>query len=250
MLNTIDPTSTNAWQKLAGYYNRFKGQSVRKLFEEDSQRAATFSIETPFGIFDFAKNSISGELLHLMDDLFSEMKLDQAIDDQFNGQKINQTENRAVLHTALRNRSGKPVVTDGRDVMPDILEVLQRMERFTDSVRSGNWKGFTGKRIKSVVNIGIGGSDLGPKMACEALRPFGHPELDVHFVSNVDGNDLRDNLKNLDPEETLFIIVSKTFTTQETMTNAQSARELVFEVRLMLKTFQGTSLQSPPTRKK
>ncbi len=197
---------------------------MRDLFAQEPGRFSHFSIHQGDILFDYSKNRVTQETIRLLCDLARQAGLNQAIESMFNGAKINNTENRAVLHTALRNRSNQPVLVDGLDVMPEINQVLAHMREFSDSVRAGDWKGYTGKRITDVVNIGIGGSDLGPKMVCEALKPYSSAALRVHFVSNVDSSDLVETLKDLDAETVLFLVASKTFTTQETMANANSAR--------------------------
>ena len=197
---------------------------LRDLFARDPSRARRFSLEVGDLYLDYSKNLVTPQTLRLLLRLARSAGLSRAIRDMFAGRKINVTENRAVLHVALRNRSNTPIVVDGRDVMPGVNDVLRRMRAFSRSVRSGAWKGFTGRRIRAVVNIGIGGSDLGPAMAYEALRPFTDRSLVVRFVSNVDATHFAEATRDLDPEETLFIVASKTFTTQETMTNAQTAR--------------------------
>ena len=175
-------------------------------------------------LIDYSKHRITDETLPLLFQLAREANIESWRDRMFTGEKINITENRAVLHTALRNRSNTPVLVDGKDVMPEVNAVLKHMREFSDKVRNGTWTGYTGKRITDIVNIGIGGSDLGPVMVCDALKPYGHPDLNMHFVSNIDGAHLMRALKKCNPETTLFIVASKTFTTQETMTNALSAR--------------------------
>lgn len=200
---------------------------MRELFAADPARASKLSITHDFGdgafLFDYSKNIVSEETLKLLFDLARESNVEKGRDSMFAGEKINFTEKRAVLHTALRNKSERPVLVDGKDVMPEVRRVLKQMREFSNAVRNGVWLGYTGKRITDVVNIGIGGSDLGPKMVCEALKPFGGP-INVHFVSNVDGTHLAETLKLLNPETALFIVASKTFTTQETITNATTAR--------------------------
>jgi glucose-6-phosphate isomerase len=197
---------------------------MRDLFVADPQRFARFSLRLGDILFDYSKNRITEQTMTLLVDLARQAELSEAIGAMFRGEKINTTENRAVLHIALRNRSNRPILVDGKDVMPGVNQVLARMKAFSETVRSGAWKGYTGKAITDVVNIGIGGSDLGPKMVTEALKPYGKPGLRVHFVSNVDSTDLVETLKLVDPETVLFLVASKTFTTQETMTNAHSAR--------------------------
>ncbi|MDR3575164.1 MAG: glucose-6-phosphate isomerase [Anaerolineaceae bacterium] len=213
-----------AWQALVKHHRQIATLEMRDLFAKDPQRFEKFSLRFEDILFDFSKNRISNTTIDLLIDLAVQANLSKSIEAMFTGSKINTTENRAVLHTALRNRSNHPVLVDGKDVMPEINRVLRKMRKFSEDVRSGSWKGYTGKTITDIVNIGIGGSDLGPKMVTEALKPYGKPGLRVHFVSNVDGSDLVEILKLLNPETVLFLIASKTFTTQETMTNAQSAR--------------------------
>lgn len=223
MFPNNNPTTTQSWLKLKEHRASFEGKHLKNMFQENPQRFNQFSLKLDDLLFDYSKNLINEQTMALLGNLFEECEVNQAVEAMFGGEKINATENRAVLHTALRNRGHQAVVTDGEDVMPEIIKVLDRMRDFSDLLISGNWKGYTGKTIKHVVNIGIGGSDLGPLMVYEALKPF-HNHIKCHYVSNVDGAHLAETLKALDPEQTLFIIASKTFTTQETMTNAQSAR--------------------------
>lgn len=223
-LSKINPTQTQAWNLLEEHYNQIKNKHLRDWFKEDSNRFDKYSIQFNDILFDYSKNRIDDKTLELLLQLAEETNLKDAIEKQFSGDKINGTENRAVLHTALRNRKNTPVLVDGKDVMPEINQVLSQMESFSEAVISGQWKGFTGKEITDVVNIGIGGSDLGPLMVVEALKHY-KTRLSMHFVSNVDGTHIAETLKNLNPETTLFIVASKTFTTQETMTNAHTARE-------------------------
>jgi glucose-6-phosphate isomerase len=213
-----------AWQALLKHQKQMADVHMRDLFASDPQRFERFSVQWGDILFDYSKNRITDTTMALLIDLAHQAKLPQAIQAMFNGVKINVTENRAVLHIALRNRSNYPILVDGVDVMPEVNQVLARMRIFSEAVRSGKWKGYTGKTITDVVNIGIGGSDLGPKMVTEALRPYRNPDLRAHFVSNVDSTDLVETLKTLNPETVLFLVASKTFTTQETMTNAHSAR--------------------------
>ncbi len=213
-----------AWLMLKKHQRQTAHLHLRDQFAADPQRFARFSLRLDDILFDFSKNRITPETLPLLIDLANQAGLREKIEAMFTGQKINLTEGRAVLHTALRNRSNTPVYVDGQDIMPEVNRVLERMRTFSEAVRSGAWKGFTGKPISDVVNLGIGGSDLGPKMVCEALKPYGQPGLRVHFVSNVDSTDLVETLKLVNPETTLFLVASKTFTTQETMANAHSAR--------------------------
>jgi len=225
MLPHIDPTATAAWKKLAAHHEAVKRVHLRRLFSEDPGRFRDFSIRFDDILVDYSKNRVTAETLELLRELAEACGLRDAIDRMFAGDRINETEHRAVLHTALRNRANTPVFENGKDVMPEVNAVLAKMKGFAEQVRSGAWKGCTGKRITDIVNIGIGGSDLGPVMVTECLRPYARPGLRVHFVSNVDGTHIVETLKPLDPETTLFLIASKTFTTQETMTNAFSARE-------------------------
>jgi glucose-6-phosphate isomerase len=215
------------WKALAQHCAAVKGLHLRKLFDDDPDRASRFSLEACDLLLDYSKNRVTGETMRLLLKVAEGLNVPQAVDDMFSGRKINETENRAVLHTALRNRSNSPVFVDGKDVMPEVNAVLERMRAFSRRVRSGEWKGHTGRRIRNVINIGIGGSDLGPAMACEALKPFADRALTVRFVSNIDGTHLAEATRDLNPEETLFVVASKTFTTQETMTNAESARDWV-----------------------
>jgi glucose-6-phosphate isomerase len=217
-------TQSPAWKALAHHHESARTVQMRTLFAQDPERFSRFSASLGDLFLDFSKNRVTTETMKLLFALAEQAKVAEWRDRMFRGDKINGTENRAVLHTALRNRSNRPVLVDGQDVMPEVNAVLAKMRAFTDSVRSGAWKGHTGKRITDVVNVGIGGSDLGPVMATEALRPYWQVGLRVHFVSNVDGTHLVETVKDLDPETTLFIIASKTFTTQETLMNARSAR--------------------------
>jgi glucose-6-phosphate isomerase len=214
-----------AWQALNVHYKEIASAQMRDLFAADSQRFERFSLRFDGLLFDYSKNRVTDETMRLLFDLARQSGLEEQIRAMLNGEKINRTENRAVLHTALRNRSDQPVLVDGQDVMPEVKRVLGKMRAFSERLRSGEWKGCTGKSITDIVNIGIGGSDLGPKMVCNALQPYAKPRLNAHFVSNVDSSDLVETLRWLDPETTLFLVASKTFTTQETMANAQSARQ-------------------------
>ncbi len=218
-------TELSAWKALQQHAEAMKNLHMRDLFAEDPERFAIFSRKLGDILVDFSKHRISKDTLRLLMDLARERKVGDGIAAMFAGEKINVTEGRAVLHTALRNRSDRPVLVDGRDVMPEVRAVLEKMRMFTDRVRGGDWKGYTGKRITDVVNIGIGGSDLGPKMVTRALAHYGQPDLHFHFVSNVDATHITETLKDLSPETTLFLVASKTFTTQETLTNAWSARD-------------------------
>lgn len=218
-------TDLNAWKALEKNYAVMRNEKMRDMFAENPDRFAEFSVAAGDFLLDYSKNRINQETMSLLIELAKESGIELAREKMFSGDKINNTEGRAVLHTALRNRSDRPVYVDGKDVMPQIRAVLEKMKTFSDAVRSGEWKGETGKAITDVVNIGIGGSDLGPVMVVEALKKYGQDGLDVHFVSNVDGTHMAETLKRLDPETTLFIVASKTFTTQETLTNAQTARK-------------------------
>jgi glucose-6-phosphate isomerase len=213
-----------SWEKLCSHQREVSNIQMRDLFAADPKRFEKFSLKFNDILFDYSKHRITDETLPLLIQMAREANIEGWRDRMFNGEKINITENRAVLHTALRNRSNTPVMVDGKDVMPEVNAVLGHMREFTDQVRSGAWTGYTGNRITDIVNIGIGGSDLGPVMACNALTPYGHPDLTMHFVSNIDGAHLMTALNKCKPETTLFIVASKTFTTQETMTNAISAR--------------------------
>ncbi|HJO93070.1 MAG TPA: glucose-6-phosphate isomerase [Victivallales bacterium] len=226
MLKNINPKDTAAWGKITDKFNRNINLKLKDLFDQDNKRFNKFSRNFNDEILlDFSKNLITEDLFVNLLELADESGLKDAINAMFNGEHINRTENRAVLHTALRNRSNTPVFVDGDDVMPKINAVLEQMETFCSKIHSGEWKGYSNKKITDVVNIGIGGSDLGPVMATEALKHFKIKDFNTHFVSNVDGTHIVETLKNLTPETTLFLIASKTFTTQETMTNAYSARE-------------------------
>jgi glucose-6-phosphate isomerase len=223
MLPTVDFTTTNAFKYLTNHYIDIVPKSMRELFAADPDRFTKFSLQFEEILLDYSKNRVDDETMALLVQLAKECGLKEAIDAMFNGEKINATEGREVLHTALRNRSNTPVYAGGKDVMPEVNAVLQHMKEFSDAVISGEWKGYTGKAITDVVNIGIGGSDLGPVMVTEALKPYSKG-LNLHFVSNVDGTHIAETLKVVDPETTLFLIASKTFTTQETMANAHTAR--------------------------
>ncbi len=214
-----------AWHGLAQHQPEIANLPMRDLFAQDAQRFERFSLQLGDILFDYSKNRITARTVALLIDLAHQASLSAKIKAMFSGQKINTTENRAVLHVALRNRSNRPIIVDGQDVMPEVNRVLAHMRRFSEAIRSGEWRGYTGLPITDVVNIGIGGSDLGPKMVTEALKPYGSPSLRVHFVSNVDSTDLVETLKALNPATTLFLVASKTFTTQETMANAHSARD-------------------------
>ncbi len=217
-------TQSPAWKALASHHAAVERTHLRDLFAADPRRFEKLSLEVEDVLVDFSKHRVDDETMKLLFDLARQARVEARRDAMFAGEKINGTEGRAVLHVALRNRSGRPIYVDGHDVMPDVLAVLAKMRRFTDSVRSGGWRGHTGARITDVVNIGIGGSDLGPAMATQALKPYWHREMRAHFVSNVDGTHLAEALREVHPERTLFVVESKTFTTQETLMNARSAR--------------------------
>lgn len=224
-MKNINPTQTAAWQALQKHFDEMKDVTIADLFAKDSDRFSKFSATFDDQMLvDYSKNRITEETLAKLQDLAKECDLAGAIKSMFSGEKINRTENRAVLHVALRNRSNTPILVDGKDVMPEVNAVLEKMKTFSEEIISGEWKGYTGKAITDVVNIGIGGSDLGPYMVTEALRPYKN-HLNMHFVSNVDGTHIAEVLKKVNPETTLFLVASKTFTTQETMTNAHSARD-------------------------
>lgn len=225
MFPKINPTTTAAWQLLLDHYNEMKQVHLKELFKEDAHRFTKYSAAITDIILDYSKNIITDKTLRLLLQLAKECKLGEAIEAMFNGEKINETEGRAVLHTALRNFSDKPVLLDGKDIMPDIKNVLHQMKTFSETVHNGEWKGYSGHTIKYIVNIGIGGSDLGPVMVTEALKPYWIEGIQTWFVSNIDGSHIVEVLKKVTPGETLFLIASKTFTTQETMTNAYTARE-------------------------
>ncbi len=223
MLPEINPVSTRSWPLLLQHAEEMKQVHMRTLFEQKPDRFQKFSIRQPDFLFDYSKNIISEKTIHLLLQLAEECKLAQGIRSLVNGEKINRTENRAVLHTALRNFSGQPVYHDGEDVMPEIQLVRRKMKKFCAAIHSGKKRGYSGKKIRTVVNIGIGGSDLGPSMVTEALRPFQLEGIESFFVSNVDAAQIRETLAKVDPEQTLFLVASKTFTTQETMANAHTA---------------------------
>jgi glucose-6-phosphate isomerase len=225
MFPKINPVTTAAWRALNDHYNSNKGIKVKNLFAQDPDRYNKFHIEAGDILFDYSKNIITQETLSHLLQLANDCQLKQATEAMFNGELINETENRAVLHTALRNFSKTPVYTEGTDVMPLVKKVLRKMKTFSEAVHNGEHRGYTGKRIKYIVNIGIGGSDLGPYMVTEALKPYWVEDIQTYFVSNVDGTHIAETLKKVKPERTLFLIASKTFTTQETMTNAHTARQ-------------------------
>ncbi|MBM4095165.1 MAG: glucose-6-phosphate isomerase [Planctomycetes bacterium] len=219
------PTHLAAWKALEAHRAELGSAHMRDLFAADAARFDKFHLRFDEILLDFSKNIVTGKTIGLLRDLAREAGVPEMARRMFAGEKINTTENRAVLHVALRNRANTPIVVDGADVMPEVNAVLAHMKRFCHEVRSGAWKGYTGKEITDVVNIGIGGSDLGPVMVTEALKPYGHDRIRVHFVSNIDGTHLAETLRKVNPETVLFLVASKTFTTQETMTNAESARE-------------------------
>ncbi|MGF1637924.1 MAG: glucose-6-phosphate isomerase [Cyclobacteriaceae bacterium] len=225
MLHKINPTKTQAWKDLEVHYAELKNKHMRTLFENEPDRFKKYSLQFDDILLDYSKNIIDTKTMSLLFQLAKETHLKDAIQSTFDGEIINETEKRSVLHTALRNRSNRPVMVDGKDVMPDVNAVLRKMKSFSDKIIAGNWKGYTGMAVKDIVNIGIGGSDLGPLMVTEALKAYKSPLVNLHFVSNVDGTHLSETIKMLDPETTLFLVASKTFTTQETMTNAHTARK-------------------------
>ena len=225
MLKNINPTETVAWKNLESHFDANKKLTLKQLFAEESNRFANFSAEVEGILIDYSKNLVTKETMGLLLALAEEIDLKNAIDSFFTGEKINRTEKRAVLHTALRNKSDRKIFVDGKDVMPGIRAVLDKMKSFSHRIISGEWQGYTGMAITDIVNIGIGGSDLGPLMVTEALKPYKKNHIETHFVSNVDGTHISETLKKLNPETTLFLVASKTFTTQETMTNAYTARD-------------------------
>lgn len=225
MLNNLNPTKTLAWKELELHAHEMQQRHMKDLFAQDPDRFAHFHQVLEDILVDYSKNIISQETLDLLYKLAEDCGVKEATEKMFTGEKINGTEDRAVLHVALRNRDNTPITVDGKDVMPEVNEVLERMQRFTGRIHSGEHSGYTGKPLTQVVNIGIGGSDLGPVMVTEALKPYWIEGRQVHFVSNIDGTHLAEVLKKVDPETTLFLVASKTFTTQETMTNARSARQ-------------------------
>ena len=218
-----------AWQALSSHHGDIRKQTMREMFGADTNRFDKFSLRLDGLLFDYSKNRITEKTLALLTNLARQSKLNDWITRQFSGEKINTSEARAVLHTALRSPRERTVLVDGKNIIPDVHRVLDHMRRFTEAVRSGAAPGHTGKKIRHIVNIGIGGSALGPLMVCEALKPYGSADLAAHFVSNVDASDIAETLKKLDPETTLFIISSKTFTTQETLANARTARAWLVE---------------------
>ena len=224
VLRQQNPTETRAWESLTTHYEYMKNVHIRELFADDANRFSKFTLQFEDILVDFSKNRITETTLQLLLELASEMHLKPAIEQMFEGAKINHTEDRAVLHVALRNRSNTNIFVDGENIMPEINAVLAQMESFSKRVLTGGWTGYNGKKITDIVNIGIGGSDLGPVMVTEALKPYWQEGMTPHFVSNVDGTHIAETLKKLNPETTLFMVASKTFTTQETMTNAHTAR--------------------------
>lgn len=224
MLPKINPASANAWQNLKDHSREMKNVKMKELFATDAERFDRFNIKMDDILFDYSKNIIAGKTIELLLQLTDDCKLKTAIEAMFNGDPINETEHRSVLHTALRNFSKSPVYSEGTNIMPQVKKVLRKMKSFCDAIHNGDLRGYTGKRIRYIVNIGIGGSDLGPLMVTEALKPYWIEDIETYFVSNVDGTHIAETLKKVKPERTLFLIASKTFTTQETMTNAHTAR--------------------------
>ena len=229
MLAAVKFDQTKAFKKLKSHHKTITKNSIKDLFDSDPKRFSKFSLKFQDILLDYSKNNINGRTISYLLELANECKLEESISKMFSGDVINETEGRAVLHTALRNRSNTPVLVDGKDVMPDVNRVLAQMKDFSTKVRSGEWKGYSGKAITDIVNVGIGGSDLGPVMVTESLKPYAQKGLNVHFVSNVDGTHMVETLKGLNPETSLFLIASKTFTTQETMANAHTARNWFLE---------------------
>jgi glucose-6-phosphate isomerase len=229
MFPKINPTTTTAWKLLQDHCVEMKTTHMRELFRNDPQRFSKFSLSAGDILFDYSKNIFTDKTKQLLLQLADECKVKEGIEAMFNGEKINETENRSVLHTALRNLTDEPVFSEGKDVMPEVRKVQRLMRNFCNKVHSGKWRGYTGKRIRFIVNIGIGGSDLGPLMVTEALKPYWLEDIQTYFVSNVDGTHIAETLKKVKPERTLFLIASKTFTTQETMTNAYTARDWFLE---------------------
>ncbi len=222
-------TESSVWQALRQHQRDMADRPMRELFDRDPDRFERFSLRLGDILFDYSKNRLTDRTMSLLLELARWAGLADRIAAMFGGERINTSKDRAVLHVALRNRSNRPILVDGQDVMPQVNRVLAKMGRFTEAVRSGAWRGYTGRVITDVINIGIGGSDLGPKMVTTALKPYARPDLRVHYVSNVDASDLVETLKQLDPETALFLVASKSFTTQETMTNARSARAWFLE---------------------
>jgi glucose-6-phosphate isomerase len=215
-----NPVDLAAWKALAAHHDDVKTISLRELFASDESRFETFQLNAAGIFLDYSKNHLSNTTHNLLVDLAEACGVRSRLQCMFDGEIVNPTEGRPALHTALRNRDEKPVQVAGENVLPAIRDVLDRLRVFSDKVRSGEWVGYSGKAVTDVVNIGIGGSDLGPLMAVEALAPFAHQRLNLHFVSNVDGSHMVSTLKKVNPETTLFLVASKTFTTQETLTNA------------------------------
>ena len=230
-MKNINPTETKAWQSLTSHYKTINSISLKSLFNSDADRKNKFTINFNDFEFDYSKNRITEETLKYLLELAQEVDLESAIKSYFSGEKINKTENRAVLHTALRNQSNEPVLFEGKNIMVDVKDALCKMESFTNQIVSGDWKGYTNKSITDVVNIGIGGSDLGPDMVVESLKYYKN-HLNVHFVSNIDGDHVQEVIKTLNPETTLFVIVSKTFTTQETLTNSTTIKKWFLQTAL------------------
>lgn len=229
MLYNINPTTTEAWRKLVAHQKSMEDVQMKTLFQEDADRFTDFSLKFEDILLDYSKNILTKETIDILLELAQECKLDTAIAAMYSGERINVTENRSVLHTALRDKSDRSIIVDGKDIKPEIDAVLHKMRSFTEMVVSGEWKGYTGQSITDIVNIGIGGSDLGPVMVTEALKPY-KTHLNVHFVSNVDATHIAEATKNLDLSTTLFLVASKTFTTQETMANAYTARQMFLDV--------------------
>ena len=227
MTQTSD--TATAWNALESHFKTMQNVHMRELFAQGAGRFEAFSLRLGDIVFDYSKNRVTRETVQQLVSLARAAKVPEMRDAMFAGEKINTTENRAVLHVALRNRPDNPIYVDGEDVMPSVKRVLDKMRAFSEAVRSGSWQGYSGEAITDIVNIGIGGSDLGPKMVTHALTPYAHPRLSVHYVSNVDGSDIVETLESLRPETTLFLVASKTFTTQETMTNAATARNWLLE---------------------
>jgi glucose-6-phosphate isomerase len=248
MTSYVDLSATAAFKALQTHFQEAQSWHLRDLFSQDPNRFSSFSTEAAGLFLDYSKNRITDASMQLLFSLARERGVEQQRDAMFSGEKINRTEQRAVLHTALRAPRTASVTLDGRNVIADVHAVLDQMKTFTERVRSGQWTGHTGKAITDIVSIGIGGSDLGPKMASQALRAYAHPRLTTHFVSNVDGHDLDATLQKVDPETALFIVASKTFTTLETMMNAQSARAW-FPGTETKRTWRNISLQYRPIQK-
>jgi glucose-6-phosphate isomerase len=225
MFPTINPTTTKAWQELQQHFAEMKNVRMKTLFRDDPDRFKKFSLSDNGIVFDYSKNILNEKTCQLLQQLAGECNLKEAIGAMFNGDIINGTEKRSVLHVALRNFSDRPIYSEGKDVMPEVKKVLRKMKSFASAVHNGKFRGYTNKRIRYIVNIGIGGSDLGPQMVTEALKPYWQEDIQTYFVSNIDGSHIAETLKKVKPERTLFLIASKTFTTQETMTNAHTARE-------------------------